>query len=127
MNIDERIAQLYRSYRDCGAAIDAARVLATITNTDHVLYFNTNAHSPRFTDVHTNWHVLGIGDKPGPTWKRIGGIYSPREERAHMQTDPSLTPERWEARNVFGTDLDAIADEYAALVRGGPRQYERCQ
>lgn len=114
MLIEDRITALYNPIRDCGAAIDAARVLATITGKPHVLYHDV-------WQGHTRWHVRTAECNPRDYWTRTGGIYGPNDERSSISMDPELVPELAEERGVKPiVDPRSLAAEYRRLVVGGP-------
>ncbi len=113
MLIEERIHAMTNPIRDCCAAIDAARVLATITGTPHVVY-------REFGDP-SRWHVRGVDDLYGGEWVPMGGIYEPGEQRSYMSQDPEKTPELAEARGVAPyVHTDTLRAEYRRFVVGGP-------
>lgn len=113
MLIEERVHALTNPIRDCAAAIDAARVLATITGTCQVLY-------REFGDP-CRWHVRGVDDIFGGDWVPTGGIYEPGETRSNIGTNPELTPELAEERGIRPfVHLDTLKAEYRRFVVGGP-------
>lgn len=112
MDLQDRILALSAPIRDCCAAIDAARVLATITGKPQVLY-------REFGDP-SRWHVRGVDDLFGGDWVPTGGIYEPDETRSHMGVDPKLTPELAEARGIAPyIELRPLRDEYQRVLVGG--------
>lgn len=113
MLIEERIHAMTNPIRDCAAAIDAARVMATITGTPHVLY-------REFGDP-SRWHVRGVDDIYGGDWVPTGGIYEPGETRSGIGQNPELVPELADARGVSPyVNLDTLRSEYKRFVVGGP-------
>ncbi len=113
MLIEERIHAMTNPIRDCCAAIDAARVMATITRIPQVLY-------REFGDP-SRWHVRGVDDLFQGDWVLVGGVYEPGEVRSFVGTDKELTPELAEARGVSPfVHLDTLASEYRRFVIGGP-------
>lgn len=113
MLIEERIYALYLPYSDAGAAIDAARVLATVTGTAHTLHL--------CLDGKRRWHVLSVNDNPREDWSATGGVYAPGDVRSGMSMDPALCPERAAERGILPmVALETLAAEYRRFVVGGP-------
>lgn len=114
MLIEERIAALSGPISDCAAAIDAARVMATITGMPHVLYH-------RITNGVHLWFVRTVYCKAHDNWTLTGGIYEPGEQRSGIGTNPELTPELVEARGLVPyRNLETLKDDYRRFVIGGP-------
>jgi len=117
MLIEDRIHALSAPMRDCAAAIDAARVLATITGICHTLYheIRDNGHW---------WHVRSVDDTmfgSSAHWTRAGGIYEPGETRSGIGTNPELVPELAAERGVRPfVHLDTLKSEYRRFEIGGP-------
>lgn len=113
MLIEERINAMTNPIRDCCAAIDAARVMASITGKPHILY-------REFGDP-CRWHVRGVDDLFGGDWVAVGGIYEPNAERSNIAQDWEQTPELAEARGIRPfVARDTLAAEYRRFVVGGP-------
>lgn len=106
MNIETRLSRLYSPIHDCFAAIDAARVAATITGEPHILYLDR-------TTGRLRWYVRSVVDRSPDHWEWVGGIYEPGEARSNIGCNPELTPELAEERGVSPhIDLDTLAAEY---------------
>ena len=113
MLIEERIHAMTNPIRDCAAAIDAARVMATITGEPYTLFME---HGEKI-----KWHVRSISDSYHDSWVRAGGIYEPGETRSNIGTNSELVPELAEARGVSPfVHLDTLKSEYRRFVIGGP-------
>lgn len=116
MKIEDRIYVMYEPISDCGAAIDAARVLARITGMEHELY--------RKFSHKMAWYVRAIGDDVPSGWDRTGGVYTATDDRAVMQTDPSMTPELAAERGILEpTDFDDLRAQYQKFAKFGRSRY----
>jgi hypothetical protein len=112
MLIEERIHAMSKPISDCCAAIDAARVMATITGTPQVIYREFGNPS--------RWHVRSVDDSYGGTWVAMG-TYEPGETRSNLGTDPRHTPELAMARGLLPyVHLDTLKAEYQRFLIGGP-------
>ena len=103
MLIQDRVSKLREGFRDAGAAIDAARVLANITGEPQTVYLDLE---------HKTWYVRSIGGwtfdgGPKSHWDHAGGVYLPGETRSGMQTNRDITPENYEARGC-GVHVDTM-------------------
>lgn len=85
MSTEDRVTALRGPISCCAAAIDAARVLANMTNEAQSMYM--------VLDDSRVWLVLPASASPDASWIRAGGAYAPGEERSAIATNPTLTPE----------------------------------
>lgn len=93
MSTEDRATALRGPISCCAAAIDAARVLANLTNETQSLYLVIGDSQA--------WRVLPASSSPDASWIRAGGAYAPGEERSAIATNPTLTPELAAERGIL--------------------------